>query len=129
MRHPPLPPPQAIDDPVVILGFTPQGQMLANMIASPLAAPSAANKLSYVAFDLDPARVRASRAAGFTVLYGDGSRHNVLHAAGVLRPRAVAVCYNDLQMSKAAVELLAAQYPKVKLYACAKDFRWGGRVW
>jgi hypothetical protein len=44
--------------------------MLANMIASPLAAPSAAKRPSYVAFDLDPARVRASRAAGFTVVYG-----------------------------------------------------------
>jgi len=55
---------------VVILGFGPQAQMLANMLASPLATPSGTKKMSYVAFDLDPARVRASRAAGFTVVYG-----------------------------------------------------------
>ena len=57
----------------MILGFGPQGQMLANMIASPLAAPTSGARLGYVAFDLDPARVRAARAAGFTCVYGDGA--------------------------------------------------------
>ncbi|KAI8467065.1 MAG: Sodium/hydrogen exchanger family-domain-containing protein [Monoraphidium minutum] len=113
----------AADDPVVILGFGPQGQMLANMIASPLAAPSSANKVSYIAFDLDPSRVKASRKAGFAVLYGDGARESVLHAAGVRRPRAVAVCYSDVQHSKEAVALLSAQYPGTPIYACAGDFR------
>ncbi|KAI8466111.1 MAG: Sodium/hydrogen exchanger family-domain-containing protein [Monoraphidium minutum] len=113
----------AADDPVVILGFGPQGQMLANMIASPLAAPSGAAKLGYVAFDLNPARVAASRQAGFAVVYGDGSRTSVLHAAGVHRPKAVAVCYSDLHRNKAAVELIAAAFPGVRIYACAKNFR------
>lgn len=102
--------------------------MLANMIASPLAAPSGASKrVSYIAFDLDPARVKASRKAGFSVVYGDGSRTNVLHAAGVGRPRAVAVCYSDVHRNKSAVELVAAQFPGVPIYACAADFRcaWG----
>ncbi|GBF88863.1 K+ efflux antiporter [Raphidocelis subcapitata] len=108
-------------EPVVILGFGPQGQMVANMLGSPLAGPS--KRLSYVAFDLDPARVRAARAAGFAVVYGDGSRENVLHAAGVSRPRAVACCHTVLEMNKAAVELVEVLYPGVPIYACAKDFR------
>ena len=48
--------------------------MLANMLGSPLAAPPGGKGLAYVAFDLDPARVRAARTAGFTVVYGDGAR-------------------------------------------------------
>lgn len=62
----------------MILGFGPQGQMVANMLSSPLAATSQ----PYIGFDLDPARVSASQAAGFTVSYGDGSRSDVLKAAG-----------------------------------------------
>jgi voltage-gated potassium channel Kch len=112
-----------VDDPVVILGFGPQGQMLANMIQSPLAAPSGANKLAYIAFDLNPARVQASRKAGFAVVYGDGSRTSVLHAAGVHRPKAVAVCYSEVHRNKAAVELVGAAFPGVRIYACAKNFR------
>ena len=34
--------------------------------------------LPYIAFDLQPQRVKAARAAGFNVLYGDASRPQVL---------------------------------------------------
>ena len=52
-----------------------------------------------------------------------GSRTNVLHAAGITRPRAVCVCYPELEAAKGAVELLASEFPGVPLYACARDFR------
>ncbi len=45
-----------MDDPVVICGFGPPAQLLANMLESPLAA-SGPQQLRYIAFDLDPARV------------------------------------------------------------------------
>jgi hypothetical protein len=73
-----------VEDPVVILGFGPQGQMLANMLASPLAQNN--NKArAYIGFDLDHARVTASRRAGFNVAYGNGGRPGVLKAAGAFR--------------------------------------------
>lgn len=86
--HDSLPPPSLnhpqqtttqVDDPVVILGFGPQGQMVANMLSSPLGAGGQA----YVGFDLEPQRVNAGRQAGFRVQYGDGARSDVLKAAGV----------------------------------------------
>jgi hypothetical protein len=52
--------------------------MVANMLSSPLTATTQA----YIGFDLDPACVTASQQAGFTVSYGDGSRSDVLKAAG-----------------------------------------------
>jgi hypothetical protein len=72
-----------VEDPVVILGFGPQGQMLANMLASPL-AQSGNKARAYIGFDLDHARVTASRRAGFNVAYGNGARPGVLKAAGAV---------------------------------------------
>lgn len=64
--------------------------MVANMLESPLATSgSSEGQLGYVAFDLDPVRVAASRKAGFEVLFGDGTRAAVLKAAGVEKPKAV----------------------------------------
>jgi hypothetical protein len=126
-------PPQPPDaNPVIILGFGPPAQLIANMLSSPLATPEGATApLSYLAFDLNPARAAAARAAGFPVVYGDGARVNVLHAAGVERPRAAAVCHHRHGRNLTAVELLAAAFPGVKIYATARTFRWaaGGAGW
>lgn len=68
----------------MILGFGPTGQMVANMLSSPLAQTD--NKpRPYIGFDLDHSRVTASRKAGFHVAYGNGSRGDVLKAAGAER--------------------------------------------
>lgn len=73
-----------VEEPVVILGFGPQGQMIANMLSSPL-AQSSSKPHSYIGFDLDISRVTASRKAGFHVAYGNGSRADVLKAAGGMK--------------------------------------------
>jgi hypothetical protein len=52
--------------------------MVANMLSSPLAS----SRREYIGFDLEPSRVDASNQAGFLVKYGDGSRGDVLKAAG-----------------------------------------------
>eukprot|EP00878_Enallax_costatus_P039262 GHUV01044841.1.p1 GENE.GHUV01044841.1~~GHUV01044841.1.p1 ORF type:complete len:117 (+),score=21.66 GHUV01044841.1:547-897(+) len=70
-----------VEDPVVILGFGPQGQMVANMLSSPL-AQAGSKPHAYIGFDLDHSRVTASRMAGFNVAYGNGARSDVLKAAG-----------------------------------------------
>jgi voltage-gated potassium channel Kch len=80
-------------DPIVICSLGPQGQMLANMLESPLVP----GKPSYVVFDTDPRRVQAARLAGFPVIFGDGSRRAVLEAAGIERPRAFIVCTRNKQ--------------------------------
>ncbi len=112
---------QVSDSPVVILGFGAPGQMLANMLTL-----EGAGRTPFVAFDLDPTRVRMGRAAGFSVVFGDGSRPNVLKAAGVSNPLAVAVCFSSRDRAVNSVECLRQMYPRVPIYACAQDFRW---VW
>jgi hypothetical protein len=59
---------------VVICGFGELGQTLANMLESPLAVSLERGRVPYVAFDLQPSRMRSAREAGFNVFYGDASR-------------------------------------------------------
>ncbi|KAG2498210.1 hypothetical protein HYH03_003961 [Edaphochlamys debaryana] len=110
-------------DAVVICGFSPAGQMVANMLESPLASADGAKLPPYLAFDLDPDRVAAGRKAGFKVTFGDGTRPVVLRAAGVEAPRAVAVCYADKEQALAAVGALRSDFPAVPIFACAADLR------
>ena len=56
--------------PVVICGFGELGQSVVNMLESPLSQTLERGQVPYVAFDLQPARIKAARAAGFNVLYG-----------------------------------------------------------
>jgi len=62
---------------VVICGFGELGQTLANMLESPLAMSLERGRVPYIAFDLQPSRLRRAREAGFNVLYGDASRQAV----------------------------------------------------
>lgn len=102
-----------IEDPVLICGFGGVGQAVANMLEA-LAIP-------YVAFDLTVARVQAAQETGFNVLYGDGSRKKVLHAAGIDRPRAVVVGYTARQRAVSAVDSLKNAFPSVPIIVRAID--------
>ncbi|MEE8271069.1 MAG: monovalent cation:proton antiporter-2 (CPA2) family protein, partial [Alphaproteobacteria bacterium] len=68
---------------VVIAGFGRVGQTVASLLA--------ANRVPYLALDLDADRVAQGRAQGLPVFFGDASKPNVLRAAGAARARAVAV--------------------------------------
>lgn len=59
--------------PVVICGFGELGQTVANMLESPLAVSLESRQLPYIAFDQSVERVKNARAAGFNVVYGNGS--------------------------------------------------------
>ncbi|BBN13424.1 K+:H+ antiporter [Marchantia polymorpha subsp. ruderalis] len=110
-------------EPVVILGFGQMGQVLANFLSTPLASGLGGDAAGwpYVAFDLDPGRVKAARKLGFPVLYGDGSRPMVLQTAGISTPKGVMVMYTGRQKSVQAVERLRAAYPGIPIYGRAQD--------
>ena len=108
--------------PVVVCGFGELGQMVANALESPLAGGGGARgPPPYIAFDLNPGRVRAARDAGFNVLYGDGSRSQVLEAAGVGEPSAIVVCYTARARAVTATRALREALPGVPVYARALD--------
>ncbi|VFQ68414.1 unnamed protein product [Cuscuta campestris] len=89
-------------------------QVLANLLSAPLA--SGLNRgvgCPYVAFDLDPSVVKASRDLGFPVLYGDGSRPSVLRSAGISSPKAVMVMYAGKEKTIEAVQRIRLAFPAV----------------
>ncbi|KAL3538744.1 hypothetical protein ACH5RR_002110 [Cinchona calisaya] len=112
-------------EPVVILGFGQMGQVLANFLSTQLASGLDGDRLGvgwpYVAFDLDPSVVKASRKLGFPVLYGDGSRPAVLQSAGISSPRAVMVMYTGKKKTIEAVQRIRLAFPAVPIYARAQD--------
>src|SRR5213079_1546566 len=81
---------------VIILGYGRNGQRLARLLH--------AERVPYVALDLDPERVREAAAAGDRVVFADSSRREALVAAGVARAAGVVVTFADVD---AAVRVLA----------------------
>jgi CPA2 family monovalent cation:H+ antiporter-2 len=93
---------------VIICGYGRSGQSLAHVLE--------AEKVPFVALDLDPDRVREAASAGESVVYGDATRRETLLAAGVHRAAVLVVTYHDthgairlLQQARA----LAPQLPVV----------------
>ncbi|KAM1242637.1 hypothetical protein ACFX2G_034972 [Malus domestica] len=112
-------------EPVVILGFGQMGQVLANFLSTPLASGIDSDNLGlpFVAFDMDPSVVKASRELGFPILYGDGSRPAVLQSAGISSPKAVMVLYTARSRTTEAVQRLRHAFPAIPIYARALDLK------
>ena len=72
---------------VIVCGFGRCGQNLSQMLD--------AEKIPYVALDLDPQRTREAAAAGQSVVFGDAARRETLLAAGLHRASILAITYAD----------------------------------
>jgi CPA2 family monovalent cation:H+ antiporter-2 len=82
---------------VILCGYGRSGQSLARLLES--------ERISFIALDHDPLRVRAASQAGDSVVFGDSTRDEVLMAAGVHRARAVVVSFAN---TAAALKIIAA---------------------
>ena len=98
---------------VIILGYGRNGQHVARLLD--------AEKLRYVALDLDLERVREAAAAGDTVVFADSSRREALIAAGVLRAAAVVVTFAESAASLRAVAHVQSLNPSLPIIARARD--------
>jgi CPA2 family monovalent cation:H+ antiporter-2 len=75
----------SIDDHVIICGYGRSGQNLARFLEK--------EKVSFIALDFDPQRVKEAATAGENVVFGDAARREVLIAAGLLRAKVMVVSY------------------------------------
>jgi CPA2 family monovalent cation:H+ antiporter-2 len=76
---------------VVLCGYGRVGQNIARVLES--------QGFEYIAVDLDLARVRPARQAGFPVIYGDSTDEDVLLACGISTASAVVVSFANPQVS------------------------------
>ena len=90
---------------IIIAGYGRSGQNLARLLD--------AERIAYIALDLDPDRVRQAAAAGQSVVFGDAARLQSLMAAGLARASAVVVSYHDTPSALKILQLVRAHAPKV----------------
>jgi CPA2 family monovalent cation:H+ antiporter-2 len=72
---------------VIIAGYGRSGQSLARFLER--------EKISVIALDGDPMRVKQASAAGESVMFGDASKREVLTAAGIARASALVISFAD----------------------------------
>jgi len=98
---------------VIICGYGRSGQNLARLLD--------AERIPYMALDLDPDRVRKAAAAGDSVVFGDAGRLQALMAAGLARASAVVVTYLDTAAALKVLSQVRGHSPQVPVIVRTKD--------
>ncbi len=98
---------------VLIIGFGRFGQI----VSQPLLARG--HSLSIIETDTDA--IRDAEDFGFKVWYGDGSRLDILRAAGAEHAGAIVIAVNDAKAATTIAELAKHEFPLVPVLARALD--------
>ncbi len=99
---------------VIVCGFGRVGQIICQMLD--------AEKISYVAIDLDVSSVMMGREQGFNVVYGDATNRDVLAEFG-LKPRktrALVVAMDNATTARKAIIMAKSIAPRVAIFARAR---------
>lgn len=98
---------------VLIIGFGRFGQIASQ--------PLILRGVDVSIIDNDVEMIQAAANFGFKVYYGDGTRLDILHAAGAGRARAVLICVDKPEVAVRVAELVKAEFPLVTVFARAFD--------
>lgn len=104
---------ESLSDHVIVAGFGRAGKAIANHLV--------VEGVKVVAVDILPERSVETSIPGVEVIYGDGSRPEVLEALGVDKARAVVVAFSDPAATLRLVSLLRYIFPSLKIFARAHD--------
>ena len=105
--------PEDLHGSVLLIGFGRFGQIASQ--------PLLLRGIDVSIIDNDVEMIQAAASFGFKVYYGDGTRLDILHAAGAGHANAVLVCVDKPEVAIRIVELLKAEYPLVPVLARAYD--------
>lgn len=105
--------PMPVDGSVLVIGFGRFGQVVNQVLLGA--------DIDVTVIDKDVGQVRSASSFGFKVYYGDGTRLDVLRAAGIESKRMVCVCIDDKDEATLIVDLIHAQFPHVATYVRAYD--------
>lgn len=98
---------------VLMIGFGRFGQIVSQFLLS--------EGIDVTAIDSDADMVRSAARFGFKVYYGDGTRLDVLRAAGIEHADLVVVCTDKRESTDVIVELIRSEFPLAKLYVRSYD--------
>ena len=98
---------------VLIIGFGRFGQIASQ--------PLLLRGIDVSIIDNDVEMIQAAADFGFKVYYGDGTRLDILHAAGAGKARAVLICVDRADSAIRIAEHLKSEFPLVPVLARAYD--------
>jgi glutathione-regulated potassium-efflux system ancillary protein KefC/glutathione-regulated potassium-efflux system protein KefB len=98
---------------VIIAGFGRFGQIVARVLG--------ARRIKFTALDSNQTHVDFIRKFGNKVYYGDASRLDLLRAAGAETAQVFVLAIDDVDASVRAAELVREQFPKLKIFARARN--------
>lgn len=98
---------------VLMVGFSRFGQIASQML---LAGGS-----NVTIIDQSATRVDAAGKFGFRIFFGDGTRMEVLEAAGIRKARLIAVCTHKKEITDKIVDVIQSQYPDANLFVRSYD--------
>jgi CPA2 family monovalent cation:H+ antiporter-2 len=98
---------------VIICGYGRIGQNLGRLLDH--------EGFPYVALDLDPSVVREAHEAGEPVHYGDATRHEIMHAAGIERAGVVVVTFEEHTIALQILHHIRKATPDVPVLVRTKD--------
>jgi monovalent cation:proton antiporter-2 (CPA2) family protein len=98
---------------VLVIGFGRFGQVVTQALLL--------QHIDVTVIDSDVERIRSAAKFGFKIYYGDGTRLDVLRAAGAGKARIVCICVDNREAALRIVEMAKAEFPTVRLHARAFD--------
>jgi glutathione-regulated potassium-efflux system protein KefB len=107
--------PKGLTGAALLIGFGRVGQIASQFLM--------ARGYDISIIDTDVEMIDAARGLDFKVYYGDGTRLDILHAAGAAHARVVLVCVDRPEDGTRITELLKAEFPFLPVLARAADRR------
>jgi len=98
---------------VLVIGFGRFGQIVSQYLL--------AEGVDVTAIDLDSEMIPVAARFGFKVYYGDGTRLDVLRAAGLEKARLIAICVDKQEDCNRIVDLTQSEFPGTRIFARSYD--------
>jgi len=98
---------------VMVIGFGRFGQIVTQALLL--------QHIDVTVIESDVERIRSAARFGFKIYYGDGTRLDVLRAAGAAKARVICICIDDKQAALRIVDMVKAEFPNVRLHVRAYD--------
>ena len=105
--------PEGLTGTALVIGFGRFGQVASQMLL--------ARQVDVSIIDSDTEMIRVAGRFGFKIYYGDGTRLDVLRAAGAGSAKIIAICIDDRAAADRIVELVNSEFPVAELYVRSYD--------
>jgi monovalent cation:proton antiporter-2 (CPA2) family protein len=98
---------------VVVIGFGRFGQVVTQTLLT--------RQIDVTVIDSNVEQIRSAARFGFKIYYGDGTRLDVLRAAGATKARVICICVDDKEAALKIAEIVKENIPSARIYVRAFD--------